>query len=521
MELIKFYKKDELWVLGAFDPYPAGNCICEINPETEWIAIRATNSPQAPAAIVIQGLPTSFCGEDGIAYASLDAFKAGTRDFFVNATSGGVAELESRIKAIEQSEFGAIAEALHAYGVQIDNTKSSPILTRIGNVTKQKTTPVQSKMKGCLLLDDGTVNYYLNPTTWSKKADGTDSKLDGTHGNVMVEIPEFYYKATTLSANIYDLQISEIPILGYTLVPKQYAGSYKATIARDTLKMSSVMSMDANYRGGNNNAELDLLSASQLGIPASSINLTNFRTYARNRGARFSPIYYDLRKWLYWLFVIEYANLNSQAPVQGKDPITGFMTGGLGDGFTTASSAEWSAFNGSYPVCKCGTTNSLGNGSGEVNFTVNDFGGVGVHRTFKANRYRGIENPFGDIWEWTDGILMDITETESKMYTTSDPSKFSSDSFANYTDRGNTARTNGYIKTMKLGANADIIPIEIGGGATTYFGDNYSQSITPGLRGVFFGGDANRGASAGFVCASTYYAPSTANTYIGSRLCFV
>ncbi|MFH2028531.1 MAG: hypothetical protein ABIJ08_05305, partial [Nanoarchaeota archaeon] len=32
--------------------------------------------------------------------------------------------------------------------------------------------PVQRMMRGCLLKDDGTVNYYLYPTDWAYKADG-------------------------------------------------------------------------------------------------------------------------------------------------------------------------------------------------------------------------------------------------------------------------------------------------------------------------------------------------------------
>ena len=47
-------------------------------------------------------------------------------------------------------------------------------------------------MKACLLNDDGSVNYYLNPNDWSKKITGEASNLDGTDGQVMIEIPEHY-----------------------------------------------------------------------------------------------------------------------------------------------------------------------------------------------------------------------------------------------------------------------------------------------------------------------------------------
>ena len=48
-------------------------------------------------------------------------------------------------------------------------------------------------MKRCLLLDDGTVNYYLDPNNSLLKEDGTPAVLDGTDGQVMVESPRFYY----------------------------------------------------------------------------------------------------------------------------------------------------------------------------------------------------------------------------------------------------------------------------------------------------------------------------------------
>ena len=178
---------------------------------------------------------------------------------------------------------------------------------------------------------------------------------------------------------------------------------------RSTSKLSSVLNLTADYRGGNNNATNDANSKKTLlGKPATSINLTNFRSYARNRGsARWNCSTYESHKSLYWLFVIEYANLNSQAPIAVKDPVTGFMQGGLGDGATTANDTD-GIISTDYPICPIGTTSSLGSSSGEISFTVEDFGGVGINRTFKANRYRG-ENPFGYMG-MDDGLLIETID---------------------------------------------------------------------------------------------------------------
>jgi len=108
--------------------------------------------------------------EGNATYTSYDDIVAKNRNFFV--------------KASEAALWDAISEAQHAYGVLLDNNFSSPLVTRIGNLELHKTLPVHSNMKGCLLLDDGTVNYYLKPTDWTKKLDETASVLDGTDGQV-------------------------------------------------------------------------------------------------------------------------------------------------------------------------------------------------------------------------------------------------------------------------------------------------------------------------------------------------
>lgn len=454
----------------------------------------------------------------------------------VDILSINLPELAQRVEASEMDITSindtlnySVLEAQYSYGVLIDNRFSSPIVTRIGNLELHKTLPVQSNMKGCLLLDNGNVNYYLNPTNWSQKADGTASVLNGANGQVMVEIPEYYVKYKTIDQFQIEVRISTQALTGYTLKPKRYISAYKAALQRSNSKLSSVINLTADFRGGNNNAAFDAASNSFLGKPVSDVNLTNFRTFARNRGngTRWNCMTYDLRKSLYWLFVIEYANLNSQAAVSAKDAVTGFMQGGLGNGMTTANGTEWGNFNGFRPFIPCGSSNSLGNNSGEVNYVATDFGGAGVNQTFTVNRYRGVESPFGDILEWTDGILIDVKTDASggtsTLYTSNTPADFSSTSFAAYIMRGLLSRTEGYISNIVFGVDGDIMPQNVvGGGSTTYYCDNFWCDIdSNAIRGVLFGGNAYDGAAAGFVIANAYYAPSAAYPLFGSRLCFV
>ena len=73
------------------------------------------------------------------------------------------------------------------------------------------------------------------------------------------------------------------------------------------------------------------------------------------------------------------------------------------------------------------------------------------------------------------------------------------------------------------GEYGENMPVEVGGGSTTYFSDYFYTNIpTSGtaMRGVLFGGIAYCGASAGLANASTSYAATYTRANFGSRLCF-
>lgn len=412
-----------------------------------------------------------------------------------------------------------------AYGIQFDTSVSSPTCTRIGNTDLHKTLPIQSRMKGCLLTDDGTVNEYLNPSSWEGHT------RDGSRGQVMVELPAHYRKFET-SGTIRRVRISEYPLPGYHLVPKQYVSAYEASVQRSTTKLCSVANNDADYRGGNNNANYDGTYRSYLGRPATVISRTNFRAYARKRNTAITEwncMTYDIQKELYWLFVIEYATLNSQAAYNAEKDANGYMQGGLGDGVTTWDGTSWSNFNGYHPFVPCGHTDSLGNKSGTVAYNVLNSDG-GVLKTFNVPRYRGVENPFGHIWQWTDGINIRISPTSanggddlSKVFVCSDPAKFTDSNYNGYSHVGNESRSEGYAKSHIFGEYGEIIPDALGGGSTTYLCDYHYTNIPTSetLRGVLFGGCAHNGAIAGFAYAATTSVPSSTDAYIGSRLCFI
>lgn len=412
------------------------------------------------------------------------------------------------------------------YGVEWDVTDSSPDLKRIGNMQMHRDLPVQSQMRGCLLNDDGVVQKYLDPDDW------TSETLDGSAGQVMVHAPVDSYWRFEKDGNIRRVKLATTALPGFKRTPQGFLGSEEATVQRSTNKLCSVVNEDADYRGGNNNSAWDGTYRSLLGMPATAISRTNFRTYARNRkpgSTEWNCMTYDFQKLLYWLFVVEYATLNTQKTVNTEKDASGFSQGGLGNGVTTWDWAAWSNHNGNHPLIPCGVTNKLGNNSGEVAFqiTLSD----NTNKEFKVARYRGVENPFGHVWQWTDGLNFRISANTSaggdglsRIFTCSDPAKFSDTGYDGYKYIGDAPRANGYMKDIVFGEDGDIVPISTGGSATTYFCNYWYTSIPDSgesLRGVLFSGYASSGANVGLASADSYNAPSATAASVGSRLCFI
>lgn len=409
-------------------------------------------------------------------------------------------------------------EERYAYGVEWDTASSSPDGVRVGNIQLHRELPIQSKMRRCLLDRDGGVKEYLdNELSWG------GSYLDYA---VMTEIPEHWYKLY-FNGTKFRMMLSEIPLPGYKHVDKFYISTYEARMYRtDNLLCSAAGASklsdpnSINFRGGDNTAEWDDTYRSLLGCPVTNLTRDQFRQAARKRGSGWEMYTYGAHKTLFWLFAVEYATLNSQKPFNAQKDANGFAQGGLGPG--PAQMTDWTNFNNANPLIPCGYTNEFGNGSGEKAYVVKNASG-GTHATLMVNRYRGIENPFGHIWKYTDGANIQVTTGDnglSILWTTADPSNFSDSSYVGYDKKGNICRVNGYAKNTLLGEDGDIIATEIGGSSSTYWRDYYyTNTSTNSLRLVAVGGGSD-GADAGFIRVNTSETPSGAYKHFGSRLCF-
>ena len=404
------------------------------------------------------------------------------------------------------------------YGIEYNKTLAAPEVTRVGDMPLHATLPVQSKMRRCLLADDGTVNYYLDANNSTFREDGSPADLTGAHGQVMVEIPRHWRRFETVG-DMQRVYISLTPFTGAQEVPIMYVSAYKAALDRVNSKLSSVVNNTPDFRGGGNQAAWDAAANSQLGKPVTNTSRIDFRQYAQNRGGLWLDMDYQARKTIYWLITIEHATRNHQDALNAALTAEGYRQGGLGTGPTDINGGDWSNFNGYYPLYNCGLTNSLGNKTGEVPVVLQDFPAAGQTFNTQANSYRGIENFFGDVWEWTNGANIKIEGDIVTAYIANGLKKSDND-YLGYKLSGLMPSGNGYISEVIFGEEGDILPkSSAGGSSTTYFSD-YFYKGGDGLRGLLFGGPALNGSFAGSACVAATSAPAYSPASVGSRLCF-
>lgn len=372
------------------------------------------------------------------------------------------------------------------------------------------------------------------------------SRLDGYDGTVRVYCPNFYIKSQVIG-NTRRVWLSTVKIdntwtYQYEILIDAYRSTVLNTIPKNmgylsTLPVNSAISVvnTAIYcRGGGNRPANDKyltgvddttidIFRTDLGKPRTSLGRPTMRTYSRNASNEMLS-YNQYKNIFYWLYVVEYANFNCQEAYNATLTEDGYHQGGMGSGVTTINGNHWSWYNGYYPLTPCGYCNELGNGTGIKNMTIMapsaSDGSTTQTYTFQVPRWRGFDNPFGDIWTNLDGIVIERTTDLSNVWTTDDVSEYT-DVIGNKTLAGKECLGEGYIKLFDLGETAEIIPSVNGGGgaSTTQYKCDYHwrDSSTSGLRMLFVGGSASTGGTAGLGYFYSNYGVSYSNASVGFR----
>lgn len=243
---------------------------------------------------------------------------------------------------------------------------------------------------------------------------------------------------------------------------------------------------------------------------------------------------YDAHRDLTWLFVVEYATLNSQKAFNANLTAEGYHQGGLGEGVTTGTVTVNGATT--YSFVPSGTTKSLGNGTGIIEYTHTNTNAEGAStgtKVVNVPRYRGIENPFGHVWKNVIDVV--VAGTDNSVYICKDYTKFGTfEGGTNPTaeqliaagyelqDFKESTITSQYVKKLVNNNQADLFPAIVGNGAssTTYYCDYHWTSAVATPRTLLIGGSSGSGSSAGLFYLASDDGLGYSAASVGTRITF-
>lgn len=313
------------------------------------------------------------------------------------------------------------------------------------------------------LLKNGVVQYYLNPNDYTKKIDGTNADItSGNDGDVMVEFPKIYWKMWKTGTNQYvqwsTKEFDGAKCLAHTV----------GTVVKDKIYLPA-------YMGNTINGKLRSLSGK---TPTASQTIGAFRTQAQANGSGYQQMAYYPLLMLQVLYIVFFKDRDSQTA--------------LGRGYVGGNSSS----------IVTGGTNTKGMFYGETTGK-------------QQNKFCGIEDFFGNVFYFIDGIFCDA----SRNILISKQDAFN-DTGANYVNLGQGATTNlaGYVGTVQGGTETGFIAKSTDGSATTKYTD--SGYLYAG-RLAAFGGYWDDGGSAGAFSLRVARTARDANSDYAARLCFV
>jgi hypothetical protein len=341
------------------------------------------------------------------------------------------------------------------------------------------------------LSDDGRVLDYRGNSGY---------KEDGTNGQVMVEIPKFYYKVENDGNRRFYICESELD--GFKIHPAfvsnsvEYEKIYFSAFEGSVYDTSATAYLLNDQQIADFTATTgDKLSSIAGAKPASgltqALTIVNSRILAQNRGSRWHNQLFLPTCAVQLLYLVEYANFNTQSMI--------------GSGVTAKASGTGNESE------ITGYTSFLGNASGRAN--VLGSGATGLNSV----SYRGIENFWGNIYTWVDGY-----NVNDRIGYVADHGFESGKVTSPYTQVDWTnSLVNGYVSDIGYTTTHDymFIATVASGGSTTYLTDNYYQST--GARVALFGGLWINSASAGGFLFALNDASSVSYRGVGARLAFI
>lgn len=349
-----------------------------------------------------------------------------------------------------ENRISGVPIAMTTYGIRIDTTNSNPetavtytddAVGMVGGSTDWNSVFPFNMIKPCLL-KAGVVQYYLNPSDYSKKADGTAANITtGVDGDVMIEIPKIAYMIYTEGDYVY-IKITDAP--SAKNIDSRYC-YYAHT--RETEGDRNNLYVGA-YLGYNKSGILKSLSNNN---PTGNQPIDSFRWWAQSNGTGYDLLSFYPLTLLQCLYLIRYKNLDSQTA--------------LGRGYTDGNASPRTL----------GETNAKGMYYGET--------------TGKLQmKFLGIEDFWGNLKCFIDGLYSNASLNMMTAF------KSFNNTANGYTNRGVGSSSAGSMNKIQGTSETGFIPKENSGSSSTYFSDfsGWKPSRVP-----VFGGDWGAGSACG------------------------
>ena len=480
--------KNATWTIGraplvvSFSPRssPSSPLVLGANNKTAIVSVQ-TNAESTTFFIESQQskeyISTNVDVDSGTitisALKSTNGLAANSTVFYVHISAG------SNYTSSAPGYYVRVESITSVFGVSWDSSQPSTALTRLtkaNDPNKLVTVDITTEPVPAVGTGSGSSpfdkympwmemeEYNIEAETGmrTKKGNSNFTRTQPTKP-VLVKIPEFYYKVEK-SGTIFRYYVADGPVDGLSLHPgsgDNYLGRYEAGEASSGT-MGPIL---ASYSGKTQSV---------------SKTRSEFRDRARNMASGFQLR--DIAAWCAYdlLYLVEYADWDSQKKI--------------GPGIVNDTAAH-----------KTGETDAMVYHTGRANSGDNS-----------AVQYRGIENPWGNVWEWVDGINFN----NYAPVICTDPTKYADDTTTNYTVAGVPLGGSGSTKTLGISTNLPwaYLPREPGGSETTYIPDSMNSSSA--WKVLMVGGSRGNSSAAGLFCFHAGNSSSSSGVSIGTRLQF-
>lgn len=301
---------------------------------------------------------------------------------------------------------------------------------------------------------------FDNCYPWNSIEEVTDAA-----GNIFIKIPKFYSKVTKNSDGTYKHQLSGAKHDGFDTLFK--VGDNEIDYI-----------MVGKYEGSGSSARVYSKSGQ---TPLGSITMDNYRSGCAANGPGYQQYDFLIDLIIKELWLVEMKTTNCQSIMRGY-------------------------VDGSSETTKTGATDSVSTSSGSPVSNTD-----GKH----ACKYRGIENPWGNIHKWCDGISF----SGSSVYVCTEPNAYAAGkTIDNYVLYGTRASNSGYAKIVAPLKEGSLIQYVTAVGADE--GSYYCNKSWQGGTVLYCGGAGWSGADAGLWYWRGYFSASFSNDNVGGRLCY-